>query len=47
MSKGGVINARRGDSKCLGHLESLLLELRIPLDVSIVFRYLQLTNQIA
>ena len=45
---GGILSARGGDSKCPGHLESPPpLALRVPLEVSTAFRYLQLTNQIA
>ena len=54
MPAGGILSAsggdskcQRGDSKCPGHLESPPLALRVPLEVSTAFRYLQLTNQIA
>ena len=47
MPVGGILSARGGDSKCPGHLESPPLALRVPLEVSTAFRYLQLTNQIA
>ena len=47
MPVGGILSASGGDSKCPGHLESPPLALRVPLEVSTAFRYLQLTNQIA